>query len=172
MARAKRKVRAKADPRVGPTESQAIKAVYVSAGMAHRRVPMIDQMLKRSQITHKEHAALSHYHDQACLAQTSPVKSCLDRSVSSGNGHGPSAAVISAMLEVARIEKALGQLKDIAHAVAVDDKSVSQWCIERYGGRERYNGQGKFIAMVPVNERFNVSIATQELRMAARRICR
>jgi hypothetical protein len=164
------KAKPKRDDRVGPTEAQCARSLYVSAGMAHRRVPMIDQMLKRDQITHKEHAALAHYRDQASLAESSPVKSCLDRSIRAGNGNGPSAAVISAMLETARIERALGSLLDIARAVAVEDKSLSQWLIDKHGGRERYDGQGRFIALVPVGERKRMEIARLELRMAARRI--
>lgn len=172
MARAKRKKKQDAvrDTRLGPTSEQARHASYVSAGMAHRRVPMIDQMLKRDQITHQEYAALAHYRDQASLAESSPVKSCLDRSIRAGNGNGPSAAVISAMLETSRIERDLGSLLDIARAVAVDDKSLSQWCIDKHGGRERYNGSGEFVAMVPVNEKQHMAMARMELRMAARRI--
>jgi hypothetical protein len=54
--------------------------------------------------------------------------------------------------------------------VAVEDKSITQWCIEQFGGRERYDGNGKFIAIVPVGETKRVQMATMELRMAARRI--
>lgn len=169
MARkARRKIRK--DTRLGPTIEQTAHATYISAGMAHKRVPIIDQMLKRDQITHREHTALAHYRDQACLAESSPIKSCLDRSIRAGNGNGPSAAVISALLETARIERELGSLLDIARAVAVEDKSLSQWCIDKYGGRERYNGAGDFVALVPVNEKKHMEIARLELRLAARRI--
>ena len=76
------------------------------------------------------------------------------------------------MLETGRIERDLGQLVDIARAVAVDDKSLSQWCIDKHGGRERYDGNGRFVAIVPICEKRHMEIARLELRMAARRIVR
>lgn len=167
---AKRKAKTKTPTRVGPTVEQSQHGEYVSAGMAHRRVPMIDTLLTRGHITDKEYVALAHYRDQAHLAERSPTKSCLDQRV---GGQGPDAlpaVVISAMIETGRIERDLGQLLDIARAVAVEDKSLSQWCIEKYGSRERYNGKGEFVAIVPICERRHMDTARLELRMAARRI--
>jgi len=126
-------------------------------------------MLKRDKITPQEHLLLSYYRSQALLADRSEVKSCLDFSVKGGD-MGPPAAITSAILETARIERDLQSLRHIARAIAVDDKSITQWCIDQYGGRERYDGKGNFIAMVPIGESKHVANATMELRMAARRI--
>ena len=132
-------------------------------------VPVINTMLSRDQITLHEYTMLSYYRDQACLADKSPVKSCIDFSVKGGD-MGPPAAITSALLETARIERDLGSLRRIARAVAVDDVSISQWCIDQFGGRERYNGKGKLVAIVPIGEAKRVRIAIQELRRAARKI--
>ena len=81
-------------------------------------------------------------------------------------------ATLSATLETARIERALGPLRDIARAIAVQDISLSQWCISQYGGRERYGPSGNFIAIVPNFERRAMKLATDQIREAARRIVR
>jgi len=136
-----------------------------------KMVPVIETMLTRKQITDREFVVLDYYRQQASLAGRSPIKSCIDFSVTGGD-MGPSAAITSATLETARIERDLGSLWQITRAVAVDDISLTEWCIKKHGGRERYNGKGKFIAMVPINEKSTVGTALMELKMAARRICK
>lgn len=139
-------------------------------GYARKIIPPIDTMLSRGQLNDRQYTALAFYRDQASLAERSPVKSCLDRS-ESGSGDIPlSAAVISARITVGRIEKDLGSLLPIARAIAVDDKSLAQWCIDKHGGRERYDGRGRFVAIVPNNEAKVKAMALMELRMAASRI--
>lgn len=169
MAKAKKKKKAPTDIRVAPTPQAMAKGEFHSAGMAYKRVPVIDTMLTRGQITDREHAALRHYRDQACLAERTGVKSCLDNGPR-GSDRGPSAAIISAMLETSRIERELGSLLGITRAVAVNDTSLSEWCVGRFGGRERYDGKGNFVAVVPINEKKHMEMARMELRMAARRI--
>jgi hypothetical protein len=157
---------------IAPTPEQLGGGEFHRGNHGHyRRVPVIDTMLKRDQITPQEHLMLSYYRDQASLAEKSEVKSCLDFSVKGGD-MGPPAAITSALLETARIERDLGSLRQIARAVVVEDKSIAQWCIEQFGGRERYGKDGRFVAIVPVNESKAVQMATMELRMAARRIVR
>ena len=132
-----------------------------------RRVkPVIDTLLARKTITQAEHDALNYYRQQASLCDHSPARSCLDRSVTA-IGNGPSVALLSAMLETGRIERDLGSLYSLARAVAVDDISLAAWCIAKHGGRERYDGNGRFIAMVPVREKTVLAIALKELRFAA-----
>lgn len=170
-AKTKRKRKVRDISREMPTEERLKGQETRREGMATRLVPVIDTMLKRDQITPQEHLLLSYYRSQALLADRSEVKSCLDFSVKGGD-IGPPAAITSAILETARIERDLGSLRELARAVAVEDKSITQWCIEQFGGRERYDGNGKFIAIVPVGETKRVQMATMELRMAARRIVR
>lgn len=152
------------------TPERAGRAEFVSAGMARKLVPPIDTMRNQGLLSDSEWSALSYYRDQASLADRSPVKSCCDDTPSGGNG--PGVTIISAAIETGRIERDLGALRDIARAVAVDDKSLAQWCIDKHGGRERYGKDGVFVAVVPVNEKRHVQMARMELRMAAHRICR
>lgn len=178
MARARRKSKkplAAIAKGLGPTPEQASHGHYVSVFVQgekkYRRIPIIDQMLDRGDLLDREHRALSFYREQAQLAERSPVKSCLDDSKGGGTGGLTlSAAITSAIITTARIERDLGSLLDIARAVAVDDKSLSQWCVAKHGGRERYNDKGVFIAMVPVSEKINMHAAKLELRHAAARI--
>jgi hypothetical protein len=156
--------------RVGPTDAHANRASFVRDKEAYRKVPVIETMHTRGQINDAEYRALAFYRDQAGLAERSPVKSCLDNSVG-GSGDIPlSAAITSAVLTTARVERDLGQLAQLARAVAVDDRSLSQWCIDKHGGRERYDGAGKFIAIVPLREKQVMAMAAMELKMAAHRI--
>lgn len=145
---------------------------YKAPGTRHTKlVPVIDTMLSRGQITDREFVLLDYYRQQASLADKSPMKSCIDFSVKGGD-MAPSAAITSAILETARIERDMLSLWPLARAVAVDDVSLTEWCIRQYGGRERYGPKGNFIAMVPVREKSVVGMALMELKMAARRIVR
>ena len=167
----KRKKKPAIDARIAPTIEAQRHGDYVSAGMAFKRVPVIDTMRARKQLDEREYQALAFYRDQAALAERSPVKSCLDQRVSgAANDISLSGAIVSAILTTARIERELGSLASLARAVAVDDKSLSQWCVDRFGGRERYDGKGKLVAIVPAGEKKAVEIARLELKFAARRI--
>ena len=105
------------------------------------------------------------------MASKSPIKDSLNKTIGTG-GQGLSAAVVSAMLATARIERDMGQLSDIARAVAVEDLTIAQWCRRKHGERERYDGKGRFVCMVPRREVEVTRIAIMELRMAAHRIVR
>lgn len=164
-----RKTKPKADDRIPPTAEQMARGEFHSQGMAYKRIAVIDTMLSRGQLTDREHVALAYYRDQASLADRSPLKSCIDFSVKGGDSH-PSAALTSAMLETGRIERDMGSVWPIARAVAVDDISLTEWCIKEHGGRERYNAEGQCIAIVPVREKSVIGIALLELKMAAGRI--
>ena len=165
---AKRKRKPAIDDRIAPTPEQMARGDFHSVGMAYKRVPVIDTMLTRGQITDRQYIALAYYRDQASLADRSPLKSCIDFSVTGGDSH-PSAALASAMLETSRIERDMGSAWQLARAVAVDDISLTEWCIAQHGGRERYNSDGNVIAIVPMGYK-SVEFALMELKMAAGRI--
>lgn len=168
---AKKKAKAaKLSAAISPTQETMGQADFVYFQGRYRRVPVIDTLLTRGQINDSEYRALAHYRDQTALAERSPLKSCLDQRAGSKSDCELSAAVVSAILTTARIERDLGSLAPIARAVAVDDKSLSQWCVDRFGGRERLDPQGKCIAIVPVREKETMRMANMELRMAAHRI--
>lgn len=168
MPRKKKKAAPKTDY-IGATPQREARNATRSAGMARRIIPMIDTLHERGDLGPREYHILAYYRDQAGLAERSPVKSCCDDSVG-GNGHGPGVAIMSAALETARLEREMGSLWELARKVAVDDWSLSRWCIEKFGGRERYDKQGKLVAIVPVNEKDNIQRARLDLRQAARRI--
>ncbi len=143
-------------------------------------IPVIDTMFLRKQITEKEYYALSYYRERAQSAEDSEKnESSLspDKIMGGGGGGHPAGGYIPKTCmdtwnhtETARIERDLGSLRAITRAVAVDDVSLTEWCIQQHGGRERYGPKGNFIAVVPVREKSVIGIALMELRMAARRI--
>jgi hypothetical protein len=140
-----------------------------SAGMARRIIPMIDILAERGDLTPREHNALAYYRDQASLAERSPVKSCCDNTPG-GSGNGPGVAIMSASIETARLERKMGALWRIARAIAVNDWSLSRWCVEQYGGRERYDKNGKLVAIVPVGEQRRLKEARREIKLAASKL--
>lgn len=166
---AKRKARRKQRPdnRTPPTPEQQRKGEFRSAGMAYKRIPVIETMLNRGQINAAQYDALSYYASQAHLADKSPIKSNLDRSVSGGD-FGISAAIASAAFETSRMERDMGALWPIARAIAVDEKTLTQWCIEKHGGREKETKSG--VIIVPVSELRNMRNALLELKFAASRL--
>lgn len=167
---ARKRKAAKSDARITPTAEAMQHGEFTSVGMAYRRVPMIEVLYQSDHLSEREYRALAHYRDQATLAARSPLKSCLDDSQGGGGDIPMSAAITSAMLATSWIERNMGALAPIARAIAVEDKTLSQWCIDQFGGRERYGPSGKFVAVVPVNEKLNIRMANMELRMAAHRV--
>lgn len=168
------------------TPERAARNDIASAGMAYRIVPVIDTLramgraeeagnvppAQRRGISQTEWEALAYYRDQASLADRSPVRSCCDMSPRGGNG--PGVAILSAMIETGRLERDMGVLADIARAVAVEDRSLTEWCIARHGGREK-STNGKVVAIVPRgldDGKGHIAMARMELRMAAQRIAR
>jgi hypothetical protein len=49
---------------------------------------------------------------------------------------------------------------------------LSEWCIARHGGRERYDGSGRFVAMVPCAEKRVMAEALLDLKYVAGTIVR
>lgn len=154
--------------RAGDYQPAAVMHVETArASRAYRRQPVIDAMRDADQITQAEYDMLAYYADQAALADKSPVRSCCDNSPRSGNG--PGVTILSAMLETGRIERELAAhgLLALTRAICVDQVTLSQWCIAQYGGRERYNGRGEFVAIVPIGEKRHMRAALGRLKYAA-----
>lgn len=179
LKKRRKQTNAVVDRFVRPTEAREAHNDFRSAGAAVRLVPVIETMAtgKNPSLTPDEYNALSYYREQAHKAEDDVAQSSsLGQDMAGGGVPGSRIPAIlmatPAILETARLERELGSLLDIAHAVAVDDKTLTQWCIAKHGGRERYGPDGKFIAMVPVAEKRVMELARLELRMAARRIYR
>lgn len=174
MAKARRKKQKRSIPSaienfIRPTDERLAHNDVESAGAARRITPPIDMLFRQGKLDQRRYEALHYYRDQANLANKSEVRCGIDFSIR-GGGYGPGVAITSAMLETARMERDIGSLCDIVQAVARDDMTLTKWCIHRHGGRERYDGSGRFIAMVPNRERDVMRMALMELRMAADRI--
>jgi hypothetical protein len=150
------------------------------SGLAYRRRPVIDTLLDARQLTLAEYEALAYYRNQATQAEDDAAQegTLAPSRIMGGGGCAPGSRLPALLVftpasaETGRIERELGSLLDIARAVAVDDLSLTQWCIQKHGGRERYDGKGRFVAVVPINEKRHVDMARLELKMAARRITR
>lgn len=149
---------------------------------AQVRTPIIDTLWDTGKLTEVQHSLLAYYRDQALKAEDDVAGQSVlapEKIMGGGGGSSPVGGYIPvtliatpAILETARIERDLGSLRDIARAIAVDDMSLSRWCIEKFGGRERYDDKGKFVAVVPICEKRNIEMARLELKHAAGRIVR
>lgn len=162
---------------VRPTEHREAHNDFQSAGAAVRVVPVIETLLKVGKLNQAEYDALNHYREQAHraeddMAQESPLApQRVMGGVSSSPTGGRLPAILlatPAIIETARIERDLGSLYRIARAIAVDDLTLTRWCIQQGGGIEKRR-HGKVVAMEPRDPQA-VKMAALELRFAARRI--
>lgn len=174
MAKAKRK---KVEPIqiTEPTPEQFASGQFAREGMHYRRVPVIETLYAQGKIGYREYAALGYYRDQACRAEDDYARESTispTRVMGGGGGASCHAKLVwtPAIAETARIERDLGSLWELARAVAVDDLSITEYCVRRFGGREKYNGHGKFEGVVPVNQSLVEQETLLELKMAAHRI--
>ena len=164
---------------LGPTEARLAHNDARRAGMAYRMIPMIETLLTTGQINQREFDALSYYRDQASRAEddmaqegTLSLSRVMGGSGSTGQGKIPAILMATpAILETARIERDLGSARELVRRVCVDDWSLSKWAVEQSGGRERYDGKGKLVAIVPIDTKA-VERARLQLRYAAGAIVR
>jgi hypothetical protein len=183
--RKRRKQRQKPDGGIGkflsPTpERMGHNDFGTRSGAAYQAVAPIRTLFNRDKLTPSQYDALAHYRQQAQQAEDDMrEQGPLDPEKIMGGGCGGSGGQrlpigvlkeTPAIHETARIERDLGPLWEIARFVAVEDKTLSEWCIRQHGGRERYDGKGQFIAIVPVAEKRVMAEALLELKFAAGRI--
>lgn len=160
---------------VGPTPEAEHRGEYCEEFVHHhesgtktkavKRTAVIDTMLSREQITTAHYIALSYYRGQAIAADRSPIKSNIDFTVRSGNPR-PLGYKTPQQIETDRIEADLGKLRAIVRAVAVNDVSLSQWCVDNYGGKEVL--RGRKVVIEP--SRKNMEAALKELISGAEKI--
>lgn len=163
-----------------PTPQREAHNDFRRAGIVFRVVPVIDTLLKAGKLDQAEYDALEYYREQAQKAEDDMARCgtlAPERMMGGSQGTGGSRIPVGmlatpAIIECGRIERDLGELRTIARAIAVDDWSLTRWCIEKHGGRERRDDKGKFLAVVPVAEKRVMELARLDLRMAARRIAR
>jgi len=161
---------------VEPTPEQIDRNDWHPAGMAYRKIAVIDQLLNDGKITAKHHSALWYYRQQAHQAQDDAAEhspSSPERMMSSGTGGAVTGAIpkglldTSAQQEVYRIEADLGGLVHVTRSIVVDDKTLTQYAIESSGGREKLQGRG--VVIVPRSAKA-VQFALLDLKFAAGRI--
>ncbi len=139
------------------------------AGLAYRRTPVIKTLLATGKLSQRQFNGLSRYADIANLADRSELRSCIDFSVR-GNGDGFDPFGVRTNIELGRLERALGALQPIAHAVAVRDVTLAQWAIQRAGSVMRDKSLGQRIVTWFEPRRKAANIAMVEIRMAGERL--
>lgn len=159
----KRKARKQLKHLLQPLPEQAAKRDIISHGLAKRFADVLSTMLKRGQLSDYEYAKLQFYQTKANLIERSPSRDSLDRTIRGGD-IGPSEAILRLKQEVAIMDRDLGSLAPLVAFITVQNESLTQWCIQQYGSREK-NGN-----IVPINGDKRVARALLELKMAARRI--
>lgn len=143
----------------------------ITIGTAYRRTPMIDRLYGDGLFTREEHKALAQYRHYASIAERSPQRDSLARDMpSGGGGEEPMHHYLNAVAMVGWIEAAAGTLRGILRAVAVDDRSLSQWAIDVAGSQEKRKryGDGWRTTIEPKPRAF--AIAKMEMKMAAQRV--
>ena len=135
MAKAKRK---KPAPIViaEPTPEQQAQGAFHRVGMAYRRIPVIDTMAQCKKLTPRQFNGLARYRDVAIAEERSLIEDSVGkmmRGALGGGDVGLAPNMIRTAAEMQRLETALGNLRDIARAVAVEDVSVTQWAAQKGG---------------------------------------
>ena len=172
MAAKNKRKKPKADNVAYPTPERISGHETRREGMATRIVPTIDTLRNRERITEAEHKALGHYADQKCIADGSPLKDSIGRLLSPSGGDGGylPAAVVSARLRVAYLERELGQLRTIAKAIAYENITLTEWVCRQGEGRIKCEViDGVKVCKPYADSRF-YEYALLELRFAARRL--
>jgi hypothetical protein len=155
------------DPRIDATGERYRHNEITTQGTYRRIVPPIDMLRNRDAITMDEWERLNYYRQQGSLADKSSIKDSLDYSVGGGSGNGPGVAITSAVIETGRIERDLGALRAFVRRIVVDDWTLARWCIAQYGGRERLDSVGRWVAIVPNNEKRVIALALFDLKYAS-----
>lgn len=136
MAKAKRKKKPEPIQIIGPTDEQASKGTFQRLTMAYRRIPVIDTMVQSGKLTARQFNGLARYRDVAIADERSEIEDSVGKmmrgAVGGGEG-GYSPSMVRNAIELGRLEQALGSLRDIARAVAVNDTTVSQWAADKGG---------------------------------------
>ena len=141
---------------IEPTPEQFGKGQFHRNTLAYRRIPVIDTMAQTGKLSARQHYGLARYRDTAIAEERSPMRDSLDKALHVRAGATDGIGHIRAKLELRRLERALGPLRHIAHAIAVNDTTVSQLAIDQWGGREKTSNGSTFI--VPRGEHYAKAI--------------
>ncbi len=144
MAKPKRKKRPDPIQIEGPTPEQQAKGTFTRLTMAYRRTPVIDTL----ELTTRQRYGLTRYRDVAAAYEKSPMRDSLDKALHGREGNGNIGTMVHMAVhsELGYLKRALGSLGPLAHAIAFDDETISQWAIRKWGGREKRDGNVTYIA--------------------------
>lgn len=170
MAKARNKRKAKASAEwIEPTPEQLASGAFHRELVTYRRTPVIDTLLAEHKLTRRQYDGLARYRTIANATDRSELRSCIDFSVS-GNGEGLTNFGIRMNIELGRLERALGALQPVAHAIAVRDVSLPQWAIQRAGSVMRDKTLGQKIITWFEPRREAAKVAWMDIRMAGERL--
>lgn len=160
---------------LGPTPEQASRATYTRATLAYRRKPVIDSLFEAGRINRRQFDALARYRAIADAAESSPIRDSLAKAMDGtiGNSRGCAPlpyAVLRGSIELGWLDRELGSLRAIAHAVACDDVTPSQYAMERAGAKERTRTLGRRIVTWFEPRRKELDACMIELRFAGDRL--
>lgn len=152
---------------VPPTPERAAHGPSRRAGLATRFDNPIDRLHEQGHLTQEQFDTFKVYAEQAALAEKSTMRDSCDFSVRGSGGGEPSAAIVSARIQTALMENRAGPHADLVRKVVRDGQSLTQYCIEKHGGYEKYDKRGRFVAMVPRGKGRVLEEARKYLRIAA-----
>ena len=139
---------------VEPTPEQLLHGEFIQGGklatgtnerngIAYRRVPVIDTLHKTGLLSQRQFDALKHYREKANAADRSPIRSAIDFSLR-GSGAGLPHFGVIINREMEYLNEAIGtDNRPTVWAIAIDDKTPSQWAIELFGSVVRLRQRGQ-----------------------------
>lgn len=171
MAKAKKKSKkanATVERFIRPTEQREAANDFRSAGAAVKVIPPIETLYASGKISERQFKGLARYADIANAAERSAIKSNIDFTIY-GTGEGLPHFGVRMNIELGRLERELSGhgLLAIARAVCVDERSVSQWAMERGGSVMREKpGVGRRIIRWFEPKRKQLDLAMLEIKYA------
>lgn len=136
----------------------------------YRRVPVIDTLFEEHKLTTRQFHGLERYRAVAIADERSPIADSIGKMmqglIGGQGGRGPSLSAQRVAIELGRLERCLGALAPIARAIAVEDKTLSQWAMD-HGGAIQATRAG-VIKFEPTKSAFKIAWA--DIRMAGERL--
>lgn len=151
-----------------PTPEQTGKGDFRRVGMSYRRTPVIETLYAEHKLTSRQFNGLARYRDVAIAEEQSPIEDSVGKMMrgACGGGEGLSPKAVRTAIELGRLERALGALRAVARAIAVDDLTISDFAMGQAGAIQcERKGVIKF---EPSRKAFK--IAWMDIRMAGERL--
>ena len=135
-------------------------------------------MHSKGKLSQRQFEGLSRFRDLATAEDASPRRDSLDAALQGKGGGGLGLPPGMALMRLGNtweselhwLERELGQLLDIARAVAVKEMTVSQWAMEQSGSIERTRQTAKGVVTWFEPRRVAAKHALMDIRMAGERL--